>query len=263
MTARAPYTTSDTLQGIGGMHHGFFGRRGGVSGGVYDSLNVGIGSDDRASDIAENRARVAHTIGAPSAGHLLSCYQIHSADVITVQQAWPSTETGRPRADAMVTDRPGLALCIVTADCVPVLFCDSRAGIIGAAHAGWKGALGGVLEATVHAMADLGAHPKNIHCAIGPCIHQPSYEVGPEFRDQFLTEAPWSANLFAPGDGDRLHFNLPVFVKNRLARLKLAWIDTIPHDTCAMADHYFSNRRRNHHGEPDYGRNASVIMLNH
>lgn len=257
-----PYVRANGLSGISGIRHGFFGRAGGVSEGLYDSLNVGIGSDDDEAAVDENRLRVAEAIGARNANHLLSCYQTHSTDVVPVIRKWPSTKDGRPRADAMVTDRSGLALCIVTADCVPVLFADSKAGIIGAAHAGWKGALGGVLEATVQAMVDLGAHPKNIHCAIGPCIHQESYEVGPEFRDHFLAEAPWSANLFLPGMGDRFHFNLPVFVKNKLTRLKPAWIETIPHDTCAMAEDYFSNRRRNHLDEPDYGRNASVIMLN-
>lgn len=259
----APYTKANGLSSISNIRHGFFGRRGGVSEGLYDSLNVGIGSDDAPEAVAENRLLVAEAIGARNANHLLSCHQVHSAEVVKVLRKWPSTQDGRPHADAMVTDRIGLALCIVTADCVPVLFADSKAGIIGAAHAGWKGALGGVLEATMKAMIDMGAHPKNIHCAIGPCIHQESYEVGPEFRDTFLADAPWSANLFAPSMGDKFHFNLPVFVKNKLARLKPAWVETLEHDTCAMEEDYFSNRRRTHFDEPDYGRNASVIMLNH
>ena len=264
-TAFLPVTRSDRLTDIAGIRHGVFGRGGGVSEGLYDSLNVGVGSDDAPEAVAENRARVASAIGARNANHLLSTYQIHSSDVITVKRKWPMTTDGRPRADAMVTDRRGLALCIVTADCVPVLFADTKNGIIGAAHAGWKGALGtdghGILEATMQAMIDLGAHPKHIRCAIGPCIHQDSYEVGPEYRDRFLQDAPWSANLFNPGAGDHWHFNLPIFVKNRLTRLKPAWIDLIEHDTCALPDTYFSNRYRNHHGQPDYGRNASVIML--
>ena len=191
------------------------------------------------------------------AKHLQSVYQIHSPNVITLRG--PLNE--RPEGDAMVTDAHGLALCILTADCVPILFADAKAGIVGAAHAGWKGALHGIAENTVEAMVKQGARAKNIRAAIGPCIGEASYEVGPEYRDTILKDAPWAENLFRPGAGDRLHFNIQTFVKNRLMRLKLGWVDIIDHDTCAMEDIYYSNRRRNHRGEPDYGRNASVIML--
>lgn len=257
MTKSLPVFTSNRLTEMAQVSHGFFGRQGGISRGLYASLNAGHGSDDEAEAIATNRTRIASAIGAAGPEHLLSCYQTHSANVLTLTEAF----TDRPEADAMVTAMPGLALCILTADCVPVLFADRKAGVIGAAHAGWKGALGGVCERTVEAMCALGAKPKNITAAIGPCISQDSYEVGPEFRDTILKDAPWSSNLFAPGKDDRSHFNLQTFVKNRLVRLKLGWIDVINHDTCALENQYFSNRRRNQRSEPDYGRNASVIML--
>ena len=161
----------------------------------------------------------------------------------------------------MVTRTPGLALAILTADCVPILFADEDAGIIGAAHSGWKGALGGICEATIDAMIENGAEGDRIIAGIGPTIQQSSYEVGPEFRDTFLGQAPWSDRYFIEGQGDRLQFDLPGFVRARLVRAGLNRIDLIPHDTCSMDDSYFSNRRRHHRGESDYGRNASVIMI--
>ena len=249
-----PVHQSAKLKEISGIHHAFFGRRGGVSEGLYDSLNVGEGSDDDPAAIEENRARIREVMGA---AHLQSVYQVHSPNVITLKGPLDQ----RPEGDAMVTDARGLALCILTADCVPILFADVKAGLVGAAHAGWKGALHGVAENTVEAMVARGAKPKNIRAAIGPCIGQASYEVGPEYRDTILESAPWAENLFRPGDEDRLHFNIQTFVKNRLTRLKLGWVDVVDHDTCAMEDIYFSNRRRNHRGELDYGRNASVILL--
>lgn len=249
-----PVHQSAKLSEMKGIKHAFFGRRGGVSTGLYDSLNVGVGSDDDPARVSENRIRVQEVMGAK---HLQSVYQIHSPNVVTLRG--PQEE--RPEGDAMVTDARGLALCILTADCVPILFADSKAGIIGAAHAGWKGALHGVAENTVEAMVAQGAKPKNIRAAIGPCIGEASYEVGPEYQETILKDAPWASNLFRPGKGDRLHFNIQTFVKNKLNRLKLGWVDVIDHDTCAMEDIYYSNRRRNHRGEPDYGRNASVIML--
>ena len=249
-----PVHQSAKLNELSGIRHGFFGRRGGVSKGLYSSLNVGEGSGDEPGAIEQNRWRVQEVMGAE---HLQSVYQIHSPDVITLRGP---LET-RPQGDAMVTDARGLALCILTADCVPILFADVKAGLVGAAHAGWKGALHGVAENTVEAMVSQGAKPKNIRAAIGPCIGQASYEVGPEYRDTILADAPWAENLFQPGAGDRLHFNIQTFVKNRLMKLGLGWVDVIDHDTCAMEDIYFSNRRRNHRGEPDYGRNASVILL--
>ena len=162
----------------------------------------------------------------------------------------------------MVTSTPGLALAILTADCVPILFADTKAGVIGAAHAGWKGALGGIIKSTLNRMESIGADIADMTAAIGPCIGQASYEVGPEFRDTFLAKASYSERFFVPGKGDRLQFDIQGFARARLVRAGVSRIDVIDHDTCAMADQYFSNRRRNHQGLPDYGRNASVIMLN-
>lgn len=254
-----PNTLAPSLAHMSSLAHGFFGSQGGVSTGLYASLNAGAGSDDTPEAIATNRARIAGAIGAQDPAHLLSCHQYHSADAIHVEAAF----TARPKADAMVTATPGLALAILTADCVPILFADGEAGVIGAAHSGWKGALSGVSEATIDAMAALGADPARITAAIGPCIGQASYEVGPEFRDTFLAATDGSTHFFAPGRGDRLQFDIQGFVHARLVRAGLSRIDVIPHDTCAMADTYFSNRRRNHQNLPDYGRNASVIMLKH
>ncbi|MDJ0921181.1 MAG: peptidoglycan editing factor PgeF [Henriciella sp.] len=242
-----------TLKGI---RHGFFGRRGGVSSGLYDSLNIGEGSGDEASHISANRDRVKQVM---TADHLISCYQVHSPTVVRVTE--PFLE--RPEADAMVTTHPGLALCILTADCVPVLFADAEAGIIGAAHAGWKGALSGVVEATLQAMENLGAQRNKLTAAIGPAIQQASYEVGPEFRDTWVGTQEWTDRLFVAGEGDRSHFDLTGYIHHVLQREGIGAIDALSHDTCTMDSHYFSNRRRNHRGEPDYGRNGSVIVLSH
>jgi len=239
---------------LDGITHGFFGRQGGVSSGLYDSLNIGEGSNDKAEDLAANRAIIRKTMGAD---HLLSCYQIHSPTVIKVTQPW----TERPQADAMVTQRAGIALCILTADCVPVLFADPVAKVIGAAHAGWRGAFEGVCEATLKAMEALGADRDNITAAIGPAIQQASYEVGPEFRDTWVGAHEWTDRLFKAGEGEKSYFDLTGYVRTTLLSEGVAAIDNLGHDTCAMENTYFSNRRRNHRGEADYGRNGSVIML--
>ncbi len=249
-----PCTLGPTLATLPGVAHGFFGRKGGVSTGLYDSLNIGQGSDDQAQAIRDNRELIRNAIGA---NHMLSCFQIHSAKVMTVTEPWHT----RPQADAMVTNVPSIALCILTADCVPVLFADPTAQVIGAAHAGWKGAIGGICEATIEAMEALGADRTNITAAIGPAIQQESYEVGPEFRDTFVGEQEWADSLFKAGRDDRSHFDLTGFVKATLRSEGISAIDNIGHDTCAMEKDYFSNRRRNHRSEPDYGRNGSVIML--
>lgn len=253
-----PSTKAPSLAHMRGVSHGFFGSRGGVSKGIYASLNAGAGSGDDPAHVATNRARIASAMGAQSPTHLLSCHQHHSSDALLVHAPFAD----RPKGDAMVTRTPGLALAILTADCVPILFADPEAGVIGAAHSGWKGALGGINEATLEAMESLGADTGRISAAIGPCIGQASYEVGPEFRDTFVQAANWSERFFLPGKGDRLQFDLPGFVHARLVRTGLSRIDLVAHDTCALPDTYFSNRRRNHQGLPDYGRNASVIMLN-
>ncbi len=249
-----PFATTHHLSTLPGIQHGFFGRQGGVSTGLYDSLNIGEGSGDDAQAIRANRDAIR---SAMQAEHLLSCFQIHSAKTVHATAPFAT----RPQADAMVTATPGLALCILTADCVPILFADPQAKVIGAAHAGWKGAIIGVVEATVCAMEALGAERGEITAAIGPAIQQASYEVGPEFRDTFVGEAEWTDRLFEAGTGDRLYFNLTGYVRATLLSEGVGAVDNLGHDTCAMADDYFSNRRRNHLGQPDYGRNGSVIML--
>ncbi len=253
MTA-PPYSLAHNLSALGGIRHGFFGRKGGVSTGIYSSLNIGQGSEDDVQAIRDNRALIRE---AMSAEKLLSCFQVHSAKTVTVTEPWHT----RPQADSMVTQVPGLALCILTADCVPVLFADPETKVIGAAHAGWKGALAGICEATIEAMEALGAERGKIAAAIGPAIQQDSYEVGPEFRDTFVGENEWTDRLFKAGRGDRSHFDLTGYVQAVLLREGLSSVDSLGHDTCAMAEDYFSNRRRNHLGEDDYGRNGSVIMV--
>ena len=250
-----PFETSPGLAALAGVKHGFFGRKGGISEGLYTSLNAGPGSKDDPAAVAQNRDLIRTAMGADA---LLSCHQVHSPDVVHVTEAWGDD---RPEADAMVTTVPGLALCILTADCTPVLLADAEAGVIGAAHAGWKGALGGVLESVVASMTELGARPARIRAAIGPTICQDSYEVGPEFRDTFLDASPASEGLFVPGKGDRFQFDLPAYCHASLAAMCIGHVARLTRDTCAMEETYFSNRRRNHRGEADYGRNASVIVL--
>lgn len=249
-----PFSTAPSLRYVKGITHGFFGRRGGVSTGLYESLNAGEGSDDAPEAVAENRTRIAAALKTPV---LLSCHQVHSPDVVRVREVWDT----RPQADAMVTDQPGLGLCILTADCTPVLFVDPTARVIGAAHAGWKGALKGVLLNTIRAMEALGADRDKIRCAIGPTIGQASYEVGPEFRETFLLQEPGSADLFRPGQGDRFHFDLPGYCQRQLIVAGVSEVFNLCHDTCAMEESYFSNRRRNLRGEADYGRNAAAIAI--
>jgi YfiH family protein len=253
----APAARSPLLSGLAGVKHGFFGRQGGVSAGIYDSLNCGPGSNDAPDAVRENRARVAETLGA---AHLLSLYQVHGIEVITVSEAWENGAS-RPRCDAMVTDRPGLALGTLAADCGPILFADSEAGVIGAAHAGWKGALGGVAEATVAAMEKLGAQRARIRAALGPTIAQTSYEVGPEFPAPFLAEHRENARFFAAGAKPGKHmFDLPGYIVARLVRMGIA-AEWIGRDTCAERDVYFSYRRTTLAGGGDYGRNVSAIVL--
>ena len=249
-----PFKTAPNFPEYPELAHGFFGRSGGVSTGIYAGLNVGIGSGDDRAAVAENRRRVRDAMGADA---MVSPYQVHGADVVQVKSAWG--DDNRPSCDGLVTDQPGIALCILTADCVPVLFADIRLQVIGAAHAGWKGAISGVCEATLDAMAAFGSRPRDIICATGPAIQQDSYEVGPEFVERFLTDDPGNRTFFRPGEGDRQHFDLPGYVHRRLAQARVGKIERIRDDTCAD-ESYYSNRRRTRLGEPDYGRNASVIV---
>lgn len=239
--------------------HGFFGRQGGISRGDYSSLNCGWGSGDDLSNVTTNRALVVQALGnVPS--DLLSAAQVHSARVQVVDKVW--TREKSPEVDAMVTTQPRVALGVLSADCAPILFHDPVHGVIGAAHAGWKGAFGGVLENTVAAMEGLGATRQTIHAAIGPCIHQPSYEVDQGFQDRFVAQDADFAAYFQEGTraGHPL-FDLPRFVLDRLTRLGLGSVTASPHDTYQEEEAYFSFRRTTHRGEADYGRQISVIVL--
>ena len=251
--------TSSALSGIAGVAHGFFGRQGGVSEGLYASLNCGYGSSDDPARVRENRSRVAARLGTREE-RLITVYQIHSADVVTVDAPWLRGDA--PKADAMVTNVKGIALGVLAADCAPVLFADEHGGVIGSAHAGWKGALGGVAEATVHAMEALGAERGRIRAAIGPCINHPSYEVGPEFLARFVDEAPANRAFFRPSvrAGHSL-FDMPGYIAARLEAFGLATVERVNMCTYEHAERYFSFRRTTHRGEADYGRNISAIML--
>ncbi len=240
-----------------GVRHGFFTREGGVSEGIYAGLNCGRGSKDDPAHAEENRKRAMAALGA-AAGDLVTSYQVHSPDVLTVDGPWPG-ET--PKGDALVTATPGLVLGIVTADCGPVLLADTEAGVIGAAHAGWRGALSGVIENTVAAMTELGADPARIAAAVGPCIAQPSYEVGREFYDAFVDANEDYDRFFIPGAGDRLQFDLKAFCAGRLNAAGVETVEVLPHDTCADEARFYSNRRAVHRGEGDYGRLLSAIVL--
>ncbi|HJW41760.1 MAG TPA: peptidoglycan editing factor PgeF [Rhizomicrobium sp.] len=244
-----------TSQALGDIAHGFFGRTGGVSTGIHESLNCGPGSGDDPAAVAENRRRVSERLGAAA---LNTLHQIHSPAVVTVTDSWQR----RPQADGMVTDRTGIALGILTADCAPVLFADAQAGVIGAAHAGWKGALGGVLEATLDAMEALGARRARIAAAIGPCISQPNYEVGPEFLARFVAADSAYARFFVPSDRAEHHrFDLEGFVADRLARAGVDKIEALHACTYGRAADFFSFRRATHNHEADYGREISAIVL--
>lgn len=232
--------------------HGFFTRKGGVSAGAYDSLNCSFSSDDPAH-VRENRARVMATLGG---GTLLGLKQVHGPEVVTVRAAWAEGEG--PRADAMVTDMPGLALGVITADCAPVLFCSADGRVIGAAHAGWKGAVSGVLEATIEAMRALGG--TGIKAAIGPCIKPASYEVGADMRDALLAASLWGESFFAPGRPGHWQFDLPGYAAARLRAVDVG-AEILPQDTCAEEQKFFSHRRRTLRGESALGHQISVIRL--
>jgi YfiH family protein len=243
----------------GGVRHGFFTRAGGASGGLYASNNCGFGSGDDPLNVVENRRRSVARLGL-GGDALVTVYQVHGVDVAHATKPWQPGEA--PRADALVCDRPGIALGILTADCAPILLADRRARVIGAAHAGWRGALQGVAEAAVAAMAKLGARPERIAAAIGPCIAQASYEVGPGFPRPFLEQDAASAEFFRPASrAGHCMFDLPGYLARRLGALGLARVEAVRADTCADAARFFSYRRATRLGEPDYGRNLSVIVL--
>jgi YfiH family protein len=244
-----------TADSLGPIRHGFFTRKGGASSGIYKGLNCGFGSSDQRDAVAINRSRVAEAMQVP-ADHVVSLHQHHSADVITVTAPFDTP----PKADAMVCATPGIALGILTADCQPVLFADPHSGVIGAAHAGWGGALGGVLEATVEAMETLGADREDIQAVIGPCISQRAYEVGPEFFERFQDDDPANARFFANGNDDRMQFDLPGYGVHRLrmAGVEAEWIR---HCTYSDPDRFFSYRQSVHNSDPDYGRLISTIRL--
>lgn len=251
--------TTESLSRNDRVRHGFFGREGGVSTGIYASLNCGWGSSDTRANVIENRTRAARALGIEG-DRLLSLYQIHSPDVVVVEDPWLPGDG--PQADGMVTTRPGIALGVLTADCAPVLFADPEAGVVGTAHAGWKGALSGVLEATVDTMLTMGAARQRIAAALGPCIRQPSYEVGPEFTDRFVADDAANRRFFRPSgrDGHSL-FDLAGYVLGRLDALDLGTVEDTGGDTCAEDRLYFSYRRATKRGDPDYGRAVSAIAL--
>jgi len=237
--------------------HCFLGRQGGVSQGIFASLNCGPGSGDERANVIENRRRVAKTLSSRT---LLTLYQIHCPEVVTVTTPWNIGEG--PQADAMVTTVPGIALGILTADCAPVLFADSEAGVIGAAHAGWKGAVGGVTDATIAAMETLGASRNRIAAAIGPCISQTNYEVGPEFRDRFAETDSRNVRFFARSDrAQHFRFDLEGYVAERLELAEIANVERLSICTYASEVDYFSFRRATHRSEKDYGRQISAIVL--
>lgn len=243
--------TSDALAPL---RHGFFTRKGGASSGIFQGLNCGMGSSDQREAVQINRTRVAE---AMEVDELAAVHQVHSADAVVVDAA----SDDRPKADALVTSTPGVALSILTADCQPVLFADTEAGVIGAAHAGWRGALDGVLDATLTAMESLGAKRANTTAVIGPTISQRAYEVGPEFFDGFMAQDPQNARFFAKGDGDRYMFDLPSLGLHMLRKAGTGQALWTGHCTYSDPDRFYSYRRTTHQGEADYGRLIASIRL--
>lgn len=240
------------------ISHGFFSRDGGVSPAPYTSLNTGPGSDDDPDNIAENRRRCAAALGL-TLGRLVTCYQVHSPDVRIINSPWPG---GPEKVDGLVTRTPGLALGVLAADCMPFLFADMDARVIGAAHAGWRGALGGVLENTVAAMISLGAQPERIMAAVGPCLRQPNFEVGLDLLEAFTSKHPESERFFAPGvSAEKRRLDLVGFGRWRLGQSGVDQIDDLGLCTFAAPDRFFSYRAMRRRQESDYGRNLSAIAL--
>lgn len=241
---------------LAGTTHGFLGRKGGVSTGDLAGLNVSYSEDDPALT-SENQRRAVEAV-LPG-GTLQTCYQIHSPDVVTVTEPWADAD--RPRADALVTDRPGVVLGVLTADCAPVLFCDATAGVVGAAHAGWKGAFTGVTDATIAAMEALGATRENIAAVVGPCIAQKSYEVDSAFEARFLEQAAENERFFRAGREGHAWFDLEGYVASRLRDAGLSKVGMMGEDTYAQEERFYSFRRATHRKEPGYGRQISLIAL--
>jgi polyphenol oxidase len=252
MPLRLEIITADALA----PRHGFFTRRGGASSGIFAGLNCGTGSSDQADTVAVNRARVAASMDLAE-DHLVTLHQVHSALALAVTEPFAQ----RPRADAAVTATPGLGLAVLTADCQPVLFADATAGVIGAAHAGWRGARDGVLSATVTAMEALGARRDRIAAVIGPTISQAAYEVGDDFAQGFIDDDPGNARFFARGAGGKPHFDLPAFGLHQLRAAGVGHAEWTGHCTYRDPERFYSYRRTTHLGEADYGRLISVIRL--
>lgn len=252
---REPLPLTSSL--LAGLPHGFLGREGGVSTGIHAGLNVGLGSDDDRDAVIENRRRAVAAV-LPGAA-LVTLHQVHSAEAVAVTA--PFADDGRPRADALATDRPGLLLGILTADCVPVLLADRQAGVVGAAHAGWKGAVGGVIEAAVACMEGLGAVRGRIAAAVGPCIGQASYEVDEGFLHRFVDQAAANARFFVAGRAGHHRFDIEAYVVHRLDEAGVGEVAVLGPDTCADERRFFSYRRATLRGEPGYGRQISLIGL--
>jgi YfiH family protein len=250
---------AQSLSKLPGIRHGFFTRAGGVSEGLYESLNGGVGSEDSPTRVAENRARMAERLGV-TPEHFLTCYQIHSPEVVVAETPWPAAE--RPRADAIVTQVPNLAIGVSTADCGPVLMADPQARVIGAAHAGWRGALTGVMERTLTAMEKLGAKRNRIVAAAGPMIRQPNYEVGQDLIDRFVAVEPNTVRFFKPATRPaHAMFDLAGYIVSRLRRAGIESIEDLGLCTYADSEQFYSYRRSTHRGEADYGRHINAIAL--
>ncbi|HOV03887.1 MAG TPA: peptidoglycan editing factor PgeF [Kaistiaceae bacterium] len=258
MQTDAEFLTAPTLDHAG-IRHGFFTRRGGVSDGIYRSLNCGLGSSDDRTLVLENRGRVCDALGV-ARDRLATPYQVHSPTALVTDRAWAPGEA--PHADAVVTAMPGLAVAVGTADCGPLLFADPEARVVGAAHAGWRGAVSGVAEATIEAMISLGAARGRIHAVLGPMISQPSYEVGPELFERFVAEDPANAGHFAAAERAGHHmFDLPGYLARRLGKAGLASVTDLARCTYVEEELFYSFRRVTHRGEPDYGRLLAAIAI--
>ncbi len=257
-SAILPVVTSPLLERLSGVRHAFFTRKGGGSTGIYASLNVGRGSRDDPGSVAQNRTLAAAHFGQP-VKRLLTCHQVHSASAVIAEAAWGDA---RHEVDGVATATPGLVCGALSADCAPILFADPRARVVASAHAGWRGALGGIVAATIARMVELGAEPARVVAVVGPCIGPESYEVGEDFLQVFMDNAPTADRFFTPGvTPAKRQFDLPGFVLDRLARAGVGEAAWTGHDTCAEEGAFFSNRRAVRRGEGDYGRLLSAIML--